>query len=502
MKIVPEIFNQPGLTIAPFEVRNRLLNSYILKYCIYGHTVFIPVFFLLGRSVPLYVNIACVAVDLLCFYLNSKWRLKTVYVVFTAEICINTFVASLYFGMETGFAMYYIAVVLYLFLLGRQYIMRWLLFSHVVIMIMFNYAWFQLVPMPYPQTILPVWIVFAMNAAANIMAITILVSQFTHFAVRAEEIILRAKEKADEGERAKSVFLANMSYEIRSPLNSIIGMINLAMLSSSDEEKNEFLHTAKGSADHLLTVINDILDYSKIEDNRMKLNIEPFNIHHLVRNTMMGMDSSIYNKNLEMKHEISDTVPVLVKGDPARIRQVLINLLSNAVKFTEAGSITLVCSVIGDDEKFIRFSVEDTGAGIPSDKLDTIFDRFTQLEWNPAKKFGGTGLGLAISRELVELMGGNISVKSTPGSGSVFTFTVPLQAASGAAADPVKLKMPGRAAARGSLKVLIAEDIFTNWLLYEKYMNILGHSFRIVENGFMVLDELEQNEYDLVLMDL
>jgi len=193
-----------------------------------------------------------------------------------------------------------------------------------------------------------------------------------------------------------------------------------------------------------------------------------------------------------------------VKGDPARLRQVLINLLSNAIKFTERGNITLTCrnTSVKDDSCLLEFSVLDTGSGIPADKLGTIFDRFTQLDGRCRSEYCGTGLGLAISRELVELMGGVIKVESSPGTGSRFTFTVPM-----VKADPAEkigamnLEVPAMERC-GELKILIAEDMFTNWLLYEKYMSILGHSYMIVENGFRVLDELERNSYDLLLLDI
>ncbi|HPS58194.1 MAG TPA: ATP-binding protein [Spirochaetota bacterium] len=376
--------------------------------------------------------------------------------------------------------------------------------ASVIILFIIQYAYVKTSNPVYPVTAIPEWLVYFFNVAANFASIAFVAIYFSDFVDTAESTIIRAKEKAEEGERAKSVFLANMSHEIRSPLNSIIGMINLSQLSDDEEKKQEYLNIARDSADHLLTVINDILDYSKIEVCRMTLNYEVFNIHHLLRNTMMAMDSSIYKRRLEMKYEIAESVPSTVKGDPSRIRQVLINLLSNAIKFTEQGEITLRCrnTSVDDDSCIIEFTVEDTGAGIPGDKLNTIFDRFTQLDGKVKSDYTGTGLGLAISRELVELMGGSISVESTPGDGSIFSFTIPL-----VKADPVEksISLESRdAEIKGyrELNILIAEDMFTNWLLYEKYMLMLGHSFRIVENGCLVLDELERNSYDLVLMDI
>jgi len=504
MKIISEMFASPYGWIAPFHVRNRLLNHHVLFYCVIGHTLFIPVFFLLNRDVPLFNNILCVGIDILCLYLNSKWRLKAVYVIFSMEISLHTFFCSLYFGFDTGFLLYYLGVIIYIFLQRKHYILRIILFSVVLLMLFFNYVYLQISPPSYPDTIIPLWLIFWLNAAAIIVALMLVASQFTLFIEHAENAILKAKEKAEEGERAKSVFLANMSHEIRSPLNSIVGMINLAILPGNTQQKNEYLEIAKHSADHLQTVINDILDYSKIEENRMALGSEVFSLHQLVKNTICVMDSSIYHKDLEMKYEIGADVPEIFRGDPARIRQVLINLISNAIKFTEEGSITLGCELVSSDAEgdMIKFSVEDTGSGIPENMIDSVFNRFTQLDHGNRQKHVGTGLGLAISKELVELMGGRISVESLPGRGSIFSFTIPLERAEQGEGAGVTEEHVSHVNAPGRLKILIAEDIFTNWLLYEKYMNMMGHTFTIVENGRRVLEELERNRYDLILMDL
>lgn len=504
MKLFSKFFVSEKEWMTPHEKRFHILNKYLFIFALCGHSIFLPVFFLLNRDLPFYNNLLCVMVDAYCLYLNSRWKHKTVYILFTIEILYHTFFCNLVFGWGSGFTLYFLSISFYIFLCGRYMRHRIMLASVVVILFIIQYVYVITYNPAYPVTIIPEWLIFFFNAAANFTAIAFVSVYFSIFVDLAERAILRAKEKAEEGERVKSVFLANMSHEIRSPLNSIIGMINLSQLSDEEEKKQEYLNIARDSADHLLTVINDILDYSKIEVCRMTLNYEVFNIHHLVRNTMRAMDSSIFKRKLEMKYEIDDSVPSDVKGDPSRIRQVLINLLSNAIKFTEKGKITLSCrnTSIDDDTCILEFAVEDTGSGIPADKLGTIFDRFTQLDGRVKSEYTGTGLGLAISRELVELMGGAIRVESTPGQGSTFSFTIPL-----VKSDPEEKSIgrdihDAKTGRCGELNILIAEDMFTNWLLYEKYMSLLGHSFRIVENGCMVLDELERNNYDLVLMDI
>ena len=504
MKLFSHFFVTEKEWMTPHEKRFHILNKYLFTFALCGHSIFMPVFFLLNRDIPFYNNLLCIMVDAYCLYLNSRWKHKTVYILFTVEIVYHTFLCNLIFGWGSGFTFYFLSISFYIFLCGKYMRHRIMLAAAVVILFIIQYVYVITHNPAYPVTIIPEWLIFFFNATANFSAIAFVSIYFSIFVDMAENAIIRAKEKAEEGERVKSVFLANMSHEIRSPLNSIIGMINLSQLSDDEDKKQEYLNIARDSADHLLTVINDILDYSKIEVCRMTLNYEVFNIHNLVRNTMRAMDSSIFQRKLEMNYEIDESVPSTVKGDPSRIRQVLINLICNAIKFTERGRITLRCrnTSVDDDTCILEFAVDDTGSGIPADKLGTIFDRFTQLDGRVKSEYTGTGLGLAISRELVELMGGKIKVESNPGQGSTFSFFIPL-----VKSEPDETSIgrdmpdPGRERC-GELSILIAEDMFTNWLLYEKYMSLLGHSFRIVENGCMVLDELERNNYDLVLMDI
>jgi len=484
--------------------RYYILNKYVILFSLCGHASFLPVFFLLNRDIPFYNNILCVFLDIFLLYINSRSKLKTVHIIYIVEITYHTFFCNIIFGWEAGFIFYFFPLTFYIFLLRKYNYLKMIMFSILMILFVHQYFYLKASPPQFPVTIIPVWLIYFLNAGASFIALTFITSQFTVIVNKAENTILTAMKKAEEGERAKSVFLANMSHEIRSPLNSIIGMINLSLLSNKDKEKKQYLHIAKDSADHLLTVINDILDYSKIEVNRMSLNLQVFDLHYLVKNTMMAMDSSIYDRNLNMKYEIAETVPESVEGDPSRIRQVLINLISNAIKFTDNGSIFVKCkNISGDaDPCTIEFSVEDTGVGIPEDKIGSIFNRFSQIEEKETKKYSGTGLGLAISKDLIELMGGSIRVVSTPGCGSIFTFQISLHRAveeekTSSMSDKMHVECNV-----ASLNVLIAEDIFTNWLVYERYMQILGHSFKIVENGNLVLDELEQNSYDLILMDV
>jgi len=253
------------------------------------------------------------------------------------------------------------------------------------------------------------------------------------------EVADRATERAKEADKLKSEFLANMSHEIRTPMNAIIGMTALAEDTTSREELHEYLGDVMYSAKSLLGVLNDILDFSKIEAGRIELDVLPFSLRKCLGHAAKAVAVSAEEKGLQLTTEVSDHLPDQVIGDPTRLRQVLLNLLNNAVKFTAAGSIELLAvrDVGPEGTMTIHFSVRDTGAGIPHDKFDTIFEAFRQADGSITRKYGGTGLGLAICSRLVRLMGGRIWLESELGAGSTFHFTVMLrEAAQGFESDP------------------------------------------------------------------
>lgn len=241
--------------------------------------------------------------------------------------------------------------------------------------------------------------------------------------------IREAKEKAEIASRTKSRFLSNMSHEMRTPLNGILGTADLLNDTQMDPEQQQYLKTVRMSAMHLLALINDVLDISKIEEGKVSITPEDMDLHALVRNTASIVAQQITSKGLDFRVFVSPEVPFLLKGDTTRLRQILANLLSNAIKFTAKGAIALRVLKEDEDERraTVRFEVSDTGIGLTNDEQAKIFERFTQADGSITRKYGGTGLGTAISKELIELMGGRIGVRSRKGDGSTFWFTVPLE---------------------------------------------------------------------------
>jgi signal transduction histidine kinase/DNA-binding response OmpR family regulator len=347
---------------------------------------------------------------------------------------------------------------------------------------------------------------------------------------KVEEDLRKEKLRSDklakqalQSNMVKSQFLANMSHEIRTPMNGIIGFLSLIESGAYNniDEMKQFANNARTSAESLLDIINDILDLSKIESGRMSLEKIDFNLDDIIEESISILSPKIMDKGLKVEKEIEAHTPLYLKGDPKRIRQVYINLLSNAVKFTEKGSIKVyVTSKEIDTNTYEIFSsVQDTGIGIPTDRMDLLFKPFSQLDGSHTRKYGGTGLGLAICKEFINLMGGNIGVESTKNEGSKFYFTLQLeQGDKEKVISPdslVSSRLEGKGGkeiadnkiqltkdSRGAFKILLAEDNFINQKVALRIMSEAGYKADAVMNGFQAVKAVEDNKYDVILMDV
>ncbi len=324
---------------------------------------------------------------------------------------------------------------------------------------------------------------------------------------RRQQNLEQARDQAEEASRAKGAFLAVMSHEIRTPLNAVIGLSDALLEGQAAPEQIDHLRAIRESAGHLLGVVNDILDFSKIEAGKLVLERRHFDVRALVAEAARAVELAASQKGLALSVQVAPAVPPALRGDPGRLRQILLNLLGNAVKFTAAGSVAVTVETVPADQTppgrvGLAMTVTDTGIGIDPTRASELFERFNQGPGNAARRFGGTGLGLAISKELVERMGGHIGVTSRQGAGSRFAFTVFLQLGDPAAVPPPPQPARHDTAALGPLRILLVEDNALNAAVTRLHMGRMGHDLTVAESAREAFACLVKERFDAVLMDI
>ena len=320
----------------------------------------------------------------------------------------------------------------------------------------------------------------------------------------AEKALIRAKEEAEYANQAKSEFLANMSHEIRTPLNGIMGMMQLLETTRLDAEQSEYIQLATASADRLTRLLADILDISSIEAGKLTIREGDFPVSKLCVAVEELFGLTAREKGLALECHVSPSLPQKMIGDEVRILQVLFNVMGNALKFTNAGKISLRMDLVrpeASSEDWIRFTVVDTGIGIPEEKLKHLFTPFFQVDGSYTRPYQGAGLGLAIVRRLVDLMGGSVDIKSILGEGTTVHVTLPFKTATSDLGS-VSLDSPVRIPKTRSLNILLAEDDLSNQIVIRKLLEKAGHDVIVAENGREVLEMLAEKDFDLILMDV
>ena len=322
--------------------------------------------------------------------------------------------------------------------------------------------------------------------------------------VEFEQELREARLEAEQAAQAKTMFLSNMSHEIRTPLNALIGSTHLMLQDQPRPDQKEMLEIMQFSGNNLLSLVNDILDYSKIEAGKLALESINIDVAKFLTTIIQGHQYKAQERQISLKLELDDSTPTIIKGDPTRLTQIINNLTSNAIKFTETGGVVIRTSAepVAGNRVRLAIAIEDTGIGIPAAKLEEVFGSFTQASNETTRKYGGTGLGLAISRNLSELMGGTIMVSSEVGKGSVFTAIVEVEIGQVSAIREAKETVSSDALPLEGVRVLLVEDNLVNVKIASRFLNKWGAVITHADNGAVAVELAQKEQIDIILMDI